>query len=213
MDDDIVVDFYYLAHYLKSEKFITYSPITTHYMAGYVLEKVLAIRRKQNKWYVSEDEFPDDIYPDYLSGWMYVVSPATAQALVSLSAKPSSRFFWIDDVWVTGVIRDQLKISINESWNSQFSANSQFLDCCITDLEKHSFSCPFIAGPNGGDHKLITKFMQTIEKQCYKHKLSGSNACHDRPLNMPSLKKTCVGVDKHLLAENHGAAIISAIKL
>lgn len=213
MDDDIVVDFYYVANYLKNEKFKTYSPITTHYMAGYTLEKVLAIRKKQNKWYVSEDEFRGDIYPTYLSGWMYVMSPATAQALVALAAKPTSKFFWIDDTWITGVLRNELEIPINESWNSKFSANSQFLDCCITDLEKHNFACPYIAGPNGGDHKLITKFVKSIEKHCYKEKMLGTNICHDRPSNMPPLKKTCVGVDKHLLVENHGAAIVSAIKL
>lgn len=214
MDDDIVVDFFRLKNYLHSlESRYNKQPIR-HFLGGYVFSKVIPIRKQQNKWYVTKDEFADDMYPDYLSGWMYVTSPYTAKQLTSFASKPNTNIFWIDDTWITGILRNELKLPINDSLNALFSANSQFLDCCIDDIMKHQYLCPFIAGPNGGDHKLIQKLSNAIQTKCYKNTSNfKQNDCSNRPSNMPSLKDTCVGSDKHLLMENHGAAIISAIKL
>lgn len=212
MDDDIVVDFFYLSSYLHG--------ITghgDHFLAGFVLGGVQPIRLRQNKWFVSYEEYAGDIYPDYLSGWMYVIAPATAKCLVRAATQAMPPFFWIDDTWVTGVLRTNQHIKINETWNSLYSANSQFLDCCLNDLKQHRYRCPFLAGPNGGDHKLITKFLQEYRKQCFLNDagelIPMINNCQMRPVNRPPLTKTCVGVDKHLLVENHGAAIVNAMKL
>lgn len=212
MDDDIVVDLFHLVNYLNDRKFDLIGK--EHFLAGYVFRNVVPIRAKQNKWYVSYDEYDGNIYPDYLSGWMYVTTLRTAKSLVQLASKRPTKFFWIDDTWITGVLRSKLNISINESFNSIFSANSEFLDCCIDDIKMNQYKCSFIAGPNGGDHKLIQKFMLAIHDRCYNNStVLATNYCHTRPSDKPSIKKTCVGSDKHLLKENHGAAIISAIKL
>lgn len=215
MDDDIVVDFYHLSNYLRN---ISASVSRKeNYLAGYVLREVRPIRLRQNKWFVSYEEYEGDLYPDYLSGWMYVTIPTTARRLVHASSAKSMKFFWIDDTWVTGVLREHAKIDIDESWNELFSANSQFLDCCVNDMKGKRYRCPFIAGPNGGDHRLIATFLQTNHKQCYvgedRRFVPSKNNCPERPVSITSLKKACVGVDKHLLVESHGAAIISAIKL
>lgn len=216
MDDDIVVDFYYLSHYLRTIRIV--APEQT-YLAGYVLSGVTPIRLRQNKWYVSQSEYMGDMYPDYLSGWMYVMTPVVAKRLVHAATRATPPFFWIDDTWVTGVLRTNEHIPINDTWNALFSANSQFLDCCITDLEMHQYRCPFVAGPNGGDHRLITKFLQTTRQQCFTASHGDvlvtpmPNQCHARSQNLPALTNTCVGIDKHLLVETHGAAIVNAFKL
>lgn len=214
MDDDIVVDFFYLANYLDDPKFN--SVANRQFLAGYVFRNVIPIRAQQNKWYVSYNEFDGNIYPDYLSGWMYVTTPFTAKMLVAAAGR--TKFFWIDDTWITGILRDKQKIIINESLSELFSANSQFLDCCVDDLKRHRYECPFIAGPNGGDHRLIQKFVSTVFERCFnnislnltKH---NNNKCHGRPKGQPTLQETCVGGDKHLLKENHGAAIVNAVRL
>lgn len=213
MDDDIVVDFFYVANYLSDPKFN--GNANRQFLSGYVFANVVPIRVQQNKWYVSHDEYNGNVYPDYLSGWMYITTPFTARALVSAAGR--SRFFWIDDTWITGILRDKQKIIINESLSERFSANSQFLDCCIDDLKRNRYECPFIAGPNGGDHKLIQNFMSTIFDRCFNNDISDLtkqiNKCHPRPRSQPTLKETCIGGDKHLLKENHGAAIVSAMRL
>lgn len=214
MDDDIVVDFYHLIAYLSDHKVPNDNYGVNHFLAGYIFHNVIPIRKHQNKWYVTEEEFNGDVYPDYLSGWMYVTIPKTAKSLVSAASEPFTPIFWIDDTWVTGILRTKRHIPIDDSLNVLFSANSQFLDCCISDIEKHRYKCPFIAGPNGGEHTLIKKFLHVVNKYCFAS--SGDikqNACIERGANIPPLKKTCVGTDKHLLKEIHGAAIINAIRL
>lgn len=145
MDDDIVVDFYHLVEYLISQE-QRMSNNNGDFLAGYIFRHVVPIRKQQNKWYVSHDEFKDEVYPDYLSGWMYVTIPQTAKALVSAAFEPHTSIFWIDDTWVTGILRAKKHIPIDDSLNDLFSANSEFLDCCIRDIQKHKYKCPFIAG-------------------------------------------------------------------
>lgn len=216
MDDDIVVDFYHLIEYMleQNQRFSDNNDEMQHFLAGYIFRNVIPIRLRQNKWFVSEDEFKGNVYPDYLSGWMYVTIPITAKSLVSAASEPQTSIFWIDDTWITGILRAKQHIPIDDSLNELFSANSQFLDCCITDMEQHKYKCPFIAGPNGGDHNLIKKFLTVVNKYCLAETSDlKQNVCTERGENMPSLKKTCVGVDKHLLPENHGAAVVSAFRL
>lgn len=216
MDDDIVVDFYHLFEYLSEQiqEILHSNDDVQHFLAGYIFRHVVPIRRQQNKWYVSEEEFSGNVYPDYLSGWFYVTIPLTAKTLVTAAFAPMTPIFWIDDTWITGILREKSRIPIDDSLNEMFSANSQFLDCCISAMEKHKLKCPFIAGPNGGENTLIKKYHNVLNEMCVpnysdlKH-----NLCAERDAGMPSLKETCVGADKHLLKENHGAAVISAVRL
>lgn len=213
MDDDIVVDFYHLIEYLLDQN-PDNNVDMPHLLSGYIFRNVVPIRKSQNKWFVSEDEFSGNAYPDYLSGWMYVTIPRTASTLVSAASEPFTPIFWIDDTWVTGILRAKRHIPIDDSLNEFFSANSEFLDCCITDMKQHKYKCPFLAGPNGGDNNLIKKYLEVVNKYCLDDSNDlKQNSCTERDENVPSLKKTCVGAEKHLLKENHGAAIVSAIKL
>ena len=49
-----------------------------------------------------------ELYPNDCSGWIWITSPGTSKAVVE--AAKTVRFFWIDDVWVTGYIAKHLKI-------------------------------------------------------------------------------------------------------
>lgn len=214
MDDDIVVDFFHLVHYLLTNNHgLSHSKNNEHFLAGYIFKNVVPIRQRQNRWFVSTEEFSGTVYPNYLSGWMYVTTPYTASTLISATDR-STPIFWIDDTWITGILRAKQRIPINDMLNDLFSANSQFLDCCLADLNKSKYRCPFVSGPNGGDHKLIEQFLRVTRKQCYNMSLDIMNdRCIERDPKLPSLKKSCVGGDKHLLREDHGAAIVSAIRL
>lgn len=200
IDDDTVFDVYHLVSYLENLESSLDGP-NEQLLAGYVLDGKKPIRLQVSKWYVNFQEFSDDIYPDYLSGWLYITNPSTARALVAESQ--IEPFFWIDDTWVTGILRDKRNIPLTKL-NQWYSANSQFLDCCIEDARKYSFKCDYHVGPNGGDVKLIMNFMKEMEK-CYE------NECIDRTPNH-SVKQTCVGQVKNIIGQ-HGEAVVKSIQL
>ena len=68
-------------------------------------------RDSSSKWFVTYEELPKEpsYYPTYCTGWIYITNPGTAAAMVEAATR--LRFFWIDDVWVTGYIARDLNIT------------------------------------------------------------------------------------------------------
>ena len=72
------------------------------------------LRDKNSKHYASYEEIPKvgpegtESYPTVCTGWLVITSPGTSQAITE--AAQVVRFFWIDDVWVSGLIAEHLKI-------------------------------------------------------------------------------------------------------
>lgn len=106
-DDDIFVNYYLLEDYLDTINVhsLEYSIICNKFLNG------VAIREEASKWYVSPNEFTSKYYPPYCSGWGYLTSINTFRILLTqVENKP---FFWIDDVYVTGILRQQsIQISL-----------------------------------------------------------------------------------------------------
>ena len=48
------------------------------------------------------------MYPPYCSGWLVIYRPSVSQRLVAHLDR--ARFFWIDDVFVTGLMAEELQI-------------------------------------------------------------------------------------------------------
>ena len=48
------------------------------------------------------------MYPPYCSGWLVLYRPSVSQRLVAHLDRV--RFFWIDDVFVTGLMAEELQI-------------------------------------------------------------------------------------------------------
>lgn len=207
VDDDTVLNVYHIVNYLREldEDFADQQLSDNHMdlLAGYILDKQKPIRVAPSKWFVSTAEFSGSVYPDYLSGWMYLTTPQTAARLVAEAQREP--FFWIDDTWITGILRDKLDIRLTRL-NTWFSANSEFLDCCIDDVKRFSYKCDYFAGPNGGEVHLITRFMHSMSK-CYEE----DDACFERTPDK-LLSHTCVGHAKHLI-EEHGDARVRQFKL
>lgn len=203
IDDDTVFDILFLYNYLIS---LPDTSSTLPFLSGFVLDGKKPIRNVANKWYVSRQEYAGELYPDYLSGWLYVTNVRTALQLVSASQRHP--FMWIDDTWVTGVLREPLAIPLTKV-NEWFSANSQFLDCCIDDVKKNALNCDYHIGPNGGDVSLIVAFNDAMAK-CYDFDGQGDGCAQRTHEHM--LARTCIGVDKHLV-EQHGSGIVQAMRL
>uniref|UniRef100_A0A182QP61 Hexosyltransferase n=1 Tax=Anopheles farauti TaxID=69004 RepID=A0A182QP61_9DIPT len=201
MDDDIVFDPFYIQNYLSDLH--QNDERQPHLLAGYVFHSKKVIRLRANKWYVSREEYQADVYPPYLSGWLYITNQRTARALVAEAQ--TAGFFWIDDTFITGLLAQRLRIPLTEL-NRWYSSNSEFLDCCIRDMKRYAYQCDYYVGPNGGNGKLIMEFVQELER-CY------DNACYQRPAGK-SLTATCVAEYKQKLnAADHGTAMISQMRL
>ena len=172
MDDDTVVNLYEILD--KLEKININNSI-----AGYIL-KNKPIREPANKWYVTKDEYLPDSYPLFVSGWFYITTHSVASKLIN-QAKSYSKYFWIDDVFITGILRKKTNIQLVNIYE-MFALNFSFLKCCI-DGGKNGLKCEFSIGPNGGDAELQVQFKEFADLCRFK--------CDHRPKEL-AVKRTCL---------------------
>lgn len=172
MDHDIIFDFYRLKTLLKKV------PHSQYLLAGYVLTNMKPIREPANKWYVGMEEYSRSNYPNFLSGWLYITTPHTVQLLCELSL--DTPYFWIDDLYVTGLLVEQTNISLVKL-NKYFTTHPEYLQCCI---DKPKYSCEFLIGPTNNDNKLMLQFEKYSENCFYKN-------CKKRK-EENSLRNTCI---------------------
>lgn len=160
MDDDIIVDMYTLMKLINSKQ------KSKHDILGYIFKDMRPIRLKANKWYVAEDEYESNSYPTFVSGWLYVLRFNSAKKL--LGALKSERYFWIDDVFVTGILSQKVNLSF-DSMEEYFTTNPEYFECCLRD----KVECGFIVGPSGGDYNINIDFQKhskvCFQKNCTKY--------------------------------------------
>lgn len=169
MDDDIVLNLYQLIDVLNLYNL-------SNSILGFVFNNMKPKRKMANKWFVSHSEYSQEVYPSFVSGWLYVTSPQVAYQLVLESLHVP--YFWIDDLYVTGILTKDSQIKlINRS--EMFSVHYEYIACCLQEM---NYFCDFSIGPNGGNNNLIIKF-QELSSKCYKTK------CKKRDNN---LTETCI---------------------
>ncbi|XP_073980728.1 beta-1,3-galactosyltransferase 5 [Rhodnius prolixus] len=173
MDDDILVDLYDL------NNIITKKHLKETELAGYLLKDLRPIRMKANKWYVTSEEYSDNTYPSFLSGWMYVVSVQLALKLVNSAHMVP--YFWIDDLFITGILANQLNAKFIDL-SEYFSLHPEVVECCI----RLRMKCGFFVAPTSGDYALQTKF----HDHCYTCR-TFMNACRTLPRGK-TVEKMCV---------------------
>ena len=72
---------------------------------------ILRDRTKCSKWCIKEDEFPGDrYYPPYCAGLAYIMGMGVMKEL--RKAVLTTPFFWIDDVYVTGLLTQKVTMDI-----------------------------------------------------------------------------------------------------
>ncbi|EZA56538.1 hypothetical protein DMN91_001866 [Ooceraea biroi] len=149
MDDDIVVNLYGVLDKLHT--------VEENSLAGYVLKNMAPVREPANKWYVSRAEYTGSVYPAFVSGWLYVTRPRVASRLID-HAESSSKHFWIDDVFVTGILRQALNVRV-QNISEVYTTDYRYLECCMKGRES-LLKCEFLIGPNGGDVELQVRFRE-----------------------------------------------------
>ncbi|KAG5307208.1 PREDICTED: beta-1,3-galactosyltransferase 5 isoform X1 [Acromyrmex echinatior] len=157
MDDDIIVNIYGILEKLHS------GMIEKNSLTGYIMKDMIPVREPANKWYVSKAEYINNIYPDFVSGWLYITHPQIASRLINYAVS-SHEYFWIDDVFVTGILRQALNIKI-QNISELFTTDYRYLECCIKG-KANLLKCEFLAGPNGGDTELQVRFKE-FAKFCH----------------------------------------------
>ena len=74
----------------------------------YYLDKIKGPNRDStSKWYVNETEYSLERYPPYCGGGFYMMPVSMASDLYKLSRY--TRILAMDDVWVTGILRQKLR--------------------------------------------------------------------------------------------------------
>lgn len=97
VDDDTMIDIYHLVHFLLQT-----SPDGNlqDFLYCSIYRNQGPRRSADDKWFVSESEYPYSKYPPYCEGFAYIMSNDVAKKLYDASREV--KFYWIDDVYVTG---------------------------------------------------------------------------------------------------------------
>ncbi|XP_050532486.1 beta-1,3-galactosyltransferase 5-like [Daktulosphaira vitifoliae] len=152
IDDDIAVNLFKLNDIMKSK----------YQLAGYIV-KSKPIRDFNNKWYISKQEFKSDYYPTFLSGWLYIASRGTVAQL--LRAIIPEKYFWIDDLFVTGFLAERAKIQKTDL-SQEFETDPGPIYCCIKKKQR----CDFLAAPTGENKNLLKEYPKQLIECKYKNK-------------------------------------------
>lgn len=193
MDDDIIVNF------LKLLDLVTKFDPNKEFISGYILKDLEVKRLKANKWYVSKEEYPADTYPQFMSGWLYITTPKVTEKLEEMASR--EKYFWIDDVFVTGILREKLNIKMYDI-KEYFTDHAEYFQCCLNDYNKSRLDCDILVGPNGGRTNLFYEFNKVFS-------LCNKRTCVKR---LYKVNETCT---KRAQIQNlgRGNAVISSYKL
>ncbi|XP_032521436.2 beta-1,3-galactosyltransferase 5-like [Danaus plexippus] len=192
VDDDTVFNFERTYEYIK-----TLSTNKSNSLIGYILNNTQPRRNTENKWFVTYEEYPRSVYPQYLSGWYYIITPDAAR-IISQEATYHP-YFWIDDIFVTGLLTESLGLKLKQLPLNYWLEYYELLECCLRDMIKKSIVCDYTVGPNGSRNNLIVEFNEAY-RNCHKW----GNCTRPNDYN---LKKECV-VSRERTIFSDGKAII-----
>ena len=108
LDDDSHVDMAILVKFLLSNK----RNMTNQIFCDNI-PRARVHRNPKSKWYVLQTEYLKETYPSYCHGYAYITTPTVVQQLYELSIQ--EKIFWIDDVYVTGIIGGKINVTLSNS--------------------------------------------------------------------------------------------------
>lgn len=145
-DDDIAVNAYALRRVVDRAA-ATDRPL----LAGCVIRGA-PVRDAGSKWLVTRDEYAGDAYPPFLSGWLYAAAAASVRRLLR-AVRPDEPYFWIDDLFVTGVLADRAGLRLTDL-RPDFETDPGAVHCCVRRRER----CGFLAAPTGDEPALLRPY-------------------------------------------------------
>ncbi|XP_076105613.1 beta-1,3-galactosyltransferase 1-like, partial [Mytilus galloprovincialis] len=103
-DDDMFVNLEYLLNVLKHKRL-------KETVIGLKVTGARPNQDKSSKWYAPKELFNGTVYPPYCSGTSYVISGDSVKKLYSASL--DTPYFYIEDVFITGICRTRANIKIS----------------------------------------------------------------------------------------------------
>lgn len=155
LDDDLEISSDALASALAEH--LPWQPSTLY---CYQLKNITPLRRpwgQHSKFYVSYSTYPYMAYPDYCLGWIIAATLPTIETL--LQEVPSSVPVHVDDVYITGILRQGTNISLtmlssrsyyHSSLHEQITSQCRFLSWAL-----HIFAFDLAYEPEGWPWKPI----------------------------------------------------------
>ncbi|XP_069107998.1 uncharacterized protein [Argopecten irradians] len=128
-DDDYHVQYDKLASYIRE---LSRSKVTGLYI-GSLAVNAPPYREKNDRWYLSYDDYPYNIFPPYIGGGAFVVSRDVAQKFQF--AFPFVRYLGIDDVYL-GIVARKLSILPKNESRLDTICPETFAKECSHDAEK-----------------------------------------------------------------------------
>ncbi|KAK7101484.1 beta-1,3-galactosyltransferase 5-like [Littorina saxatilis] len=131
-DDDILVNLPQVVKHLQTV-------VTPQYGHDRLIlcnqwQRMKIIRDKKSKWYIPEGDFPGDYFPPYCSGSAFVLSGDMAQLMYEASLV--TRFFWVDDYYITGALIKHLDVK-HRKLNQAYSLNPSVAEGKFRNDTKH----------------------------------------------------------------------------
>ncbi|CAH8839259.1 unnamed protein product [Trichobilharzia szidati] len=105
-DDDTFIDIFHLVNYLENRQTQLNSSFYCSATANVKVKR--PNHMKNSKWEITNKEFSDNVFPTYCEGFGYVMDMKLAPYLYWCSMFTSP--IWIDDVYVTGILAENLGI-------------------------------------------------------------------------------------------------------
>lgn len=145
-DDDILINFREIFRVVDKK----YPPSSDLFanrvgykvIAGFVFTKMNVIRDPTSKSCATHEEYPGKVYPDFCSGWGYITTMETIESILREVAV-IDRGFWIDDVFVTGMLRQRSGDVFLDPLNHKYGAVVTALRRWVSDSEPCSWNMLF----------------------------------------------------------------------
>ncbi|XP_071084236.1 beta-1,3-galactosyltransferase 1-like [Haliotis cracherodii] len=119
VDDDVFVNIFKLVNFSLTTGHLHNSLYCTVLQTGRPF-------RKEGKWITSREEYPFEFFPTYCEGMAYILSVDEAKRLTK--ASENMRFYWIDDVYVTGILAHKAGIGHTQLLETHKSAKAGLSD-------------------------------------------------------------------------------------
>ncbi|CAL1264969.1 unnamed protein product [Larinioides sclopetarius] len=96
--------------FINVENFLNITEVKNHSKAilGELAHDWHPVRSAKNKWFTSYNEYPFNIYPDFVFGPSYLLTGDTIKLLFNASIK--MKLFHLEDVYITGFVAEKVNV-------------------------------------------------------------------------------------------------------
>ncbi|XP_055711118.1 beta-1,3-galactosyltransferase 2-like [Phlebotomus papatasi] len=101
-DDDMFLNMKVLLEFMEDHS------EDTERIFGHIAKNWAPHRDLESKWYVPEESFKNAMFPDFVTGPIYLLTGDILLDLYTTALKTT--FLWLEDVFLTGFVAEQLKI-------------------------------------------------------------------------------------------------------